>query len=76
MVPGGFPLAEMQVATGVFRLDERATSVGVDRLIWVVGRTERVKIENQKHWVDLELFLKAHSVISLIRGLSIKTNYR
>lgn len=42
MVPGGFPLAEMQVATGVLRLEERATSVGVDRLIWVVGRTERI----------------------------------
>lgn len=42
MVPGGFPLAEMHVATGVFRLDERATSVGVDRLIWVVGRTEGI----------------------------------
>lgn len=42
MVPGGFPLAEMQVATGVFRLDERATRVGVDRLIWVLGRTERI----------------------------------
>lgn len=44
MVPAGFPLAEMQVATGVFRLDARATNVGVDRLIWVVGRTEPVKI--------------------------------
>lgn len=39
MVPGGFPFAEMQVATGVLRLDERATSVGEERLIWVVGRT-------------------------------------
>lgn len=33
MEPAGFPLAEMQVATGVFRLAERATSVGVDKLI-------------------------------------------
>lgn len=44
MVPGGFPLAETQVATGVFRLVERATSVGVDRLIWVVGRTKGIEI--------------------------------
>lgn len=33
MAAGGFPLADTQVATGIFRLDERATNVGVDRLI-------------------------------------------
>lgn len=33
MVAGGFPLADTQVATGIFRLDDRATNVGVERLI-------------------------------------------
>lgn len=42
MIPGGFPLAEMQVATGVFKFDERATRVGVDKLICVVGRTKDI----------------------------------
>lgn len=38
-------MADTQVATGVFRLDERATNVGVDRLICVVGRTEGITYE-------------------------------
>lgn len=35
---GGFPLAETHVATVIFISFDPATIVGVDRLIWTIGR--------------------------------------